>query len=138
MAHSLSHSAADPELSSVSYSDLEEPWSDCHEALLSHYHQTLDSSSTDQCAACSHRQQRSKMALVVLLVWAVPLALAGGRWYGLWGPMHHTVNDNPRGHLILAQVSPSAYSNCRTAAKVALRFTVMQQEALAKCATLGL
>jgi hypothetical protein len=125
MAQSLPQSAADPELSSISYSDLEEPWSDCQEPLLSQHDHSWHSSSIDRCAACSHRQQRSKMAWAMLLVWAVPLALAGGRWYGLWGPTRHTVNENPRGHLLLTQVSPfrricsSAYSSCLAAAKVA-------------------
>lgn len=70
--------------------------------------------SSGVCATCSHRRQKSKLIWALFLVWAVPLALAGGRWCGLIGPGHHGLKKDPHGSLLLAQVGrDSSPAACR-------------------------
>ena len=98
--------------------------------------------SSGVCAACSHRRQRSRVVWAMFCVWAVPLALAGGRWYGLIGPgHHHGLKKDPHGSLLLAQVgrdsSPAAGTALRLRQKASLSADSSSAE-LCACVTAGL
>jgi hypothetical protein len=56
------------------------------------------------CDVCSYKRHRSTMMWAVVLVWAVPLALAAGSAGGWWGKTRHPTGELPRGQLLLAQV----------------------------------
>jgi hypothetical protein len=59
------------------------------------------------CDVCSYKRHRSRMMWAVVLVWAVPLALAAGSAGGWWGKPRHPTGEQPRGQLLLAQVRHS-------------------------------
>lgn len=93
----------------------EQPGSESPPLLTPRSSHSFFCNSTDSsgvCATCSHRRQRSRLVWAVFAVWAVPLALAGGRWCGLLGSGHHGLEKDPHGSLLLAQVgrdsSPAA------------------------------